>query len=390
MVHNKNFHGKILDIIPGKQKYSKMYVYECLICHCKDSKNITQVHNGVGCSVCAKRKIVKGINDIATTDPWMVGYFQNINDTYAYASNSSKKLLVKCKYCGRNRDAPESPNSIYRLHGISCPCRDKISFPNKVIFAIMEQLKEKGNIVDFKRELTITDGTKNYSVDMAFYDRNLHQYFVEMDSKFGHGYEPTGKIIKKDIFETLLVDYTKDELAEKYDAKMIRISIHKNEKEYVIKQFNDSELSKITNLNLIDWDEVFKFAYGNIIKTVCEYKKANPNAFSSETGKIFGLCKDTVSKYWKYGNSVGWCKFEHPELEKQRYKLERIDKRKNRISLMVTNNDNSIVKQYEHAIDFAKNSLDDFGVKISTSTLYRHLKNGDFKYKNLTIKRRNI
>ena len=158
-----------------------MYVYECLVCHCKDSKNITQVHKGVGCSVCARRKVVKGINDIATTDTWMIGYFQNIEDTYTYSSNSGKKLPVKCKYCGRNRDSLMSPNSIFRLHGVSCPCKDKISFPNKVIFAIMEQLKEKGEIIDFKRELKRSDGHKNFSIDMAFYDRKLHQYFVEIE-----------------------------------------------------------------------------------------------------------------------------------------------------------------------------------------------------------------
>lgn len=44
----------------------------------------------------------------------------------------------------------------------------------------------------------------------------------------------------KDIFDTLLTDYTKDELAEKYNAKMIRIQIYKNEKEYVIEQLNNS------------------------------------------------------------------------------------------------------------------------------------------------------
>lgn len=367
-----------------------MYVYECLVCHCKDSKNITQVHKGVGCSVCARRKVVKGINDIATTDPWMIGFFQNIEDAYTYSSNSGKKLPVKCKYCGRNRNSPMSPNSIFRSHGVSCPCKDKVSFPNKVIFAIMEQLKEKGEIIDFKRELKISDGHKNFSIDMAFYDRKLHQYFVEMDSKFGHGYEVTGGIAKKDIFDTLLTDYTKDELAEKYNAKMIRIQIYKNEKEYVIEQLNNSILPKIVNFNLIDWDRVFRFAYGNIVKTICDYKKENPNAFSSETGKIFGLCKETISKYWQYGNSVGWCNFEHPELEKQRYKLERADKRKNRIRLTVINSDESIVKQYEHAVDFANNSMDDFGIKISITTLYRHLRNGDFEYKNLIIKRRNI
>ena len=384
-VHNKNFHGKILDIVQGK--YSKMYVYECLICHCKDSKGITQVHNGIGCSVCAKRKIVKGVNDIATTDPWMVGYFQDINDAYTHASNSGKKLPVKCKYCGRNRDSPMSPNSIYMLHGISCPCRDKISFPNKVIFAVMEQLKEKGEIIDFKRELPITDGIKNYSVDMAFYDKNLCQYFVEMDSKFGHGYEVTGDVVKKDIFESLSIDYAKDKFADKYDARMIRIPIHKNEKEYVINQFEQSELSRVVNLTLIDWDKVFMFAYDNIIKEVCDYKRDHPDAFSSETAKIFKLCKDTVSKYWQYGDSVGWCDFEHPELERARYKKERPDNRKNRIPLTVSNEDESIVKQYNHIIDFVKNSLSDFGVKTSTSTLYRNLKNGDFIYKGLTIKK---
>ena len=50
-----------------------------------------------GCSCCCGNSniVVKGINDIATTNPELVKYFIDINDAYKYTYSSNKRVLLK-------------------------------------------------------------------------------------------------------------------------------------------------------------------------------------------------------------------------------------------------------------------------------------------------------
>ena len=75
-------------------------------------------------------KTIQGVNDIATSAPWMVKFLKNKEDAFIYAKTSSKKIMTKCPDCGYERE--NSPNNIY-YSGFSCPiCSDKISRPNSL------------------------------------------------------------------------------------------------------------------------------------------------------------------------------------------------------------------------------------------------------------------
>ena len=52
---------------------------------------------GNGCPYCSNRKVVKGFNDVATTHPYMVVYFPNIEDahTHTYGSGDEVDLIIK-------------------------------------------------------------------------------------------------------------------------------------------------------------------------------------------------------------------------------------------------------------------------------------------------------
>lgn len=48
---------------------------------------------------CGKCRVVKGINDISTTAPWMVKYFLNKEDCYMNTYGSGKYVDVICPNC---------------------------------------------------------------------------------------------------------------------------------------------------------------------------------------------------------------------------------------------------------------------------------------------------
>ena len=47
------------------------------------------------CPICANRIIIKGINDVATTNPFIADYMLNEEDKYKYSKNSNKKSRLE-------------------------------------------------------------------------------------------------------------------------------------------------------------------------------------------------------------------------------------------------------------------------------------------------------
>ena len=76
--------------------------------------------------------VLKGYNDIATTDSWMIEFFLNKEDAYNYKSGSNKKIDMVCPRCGNIKK--EFIYILKEQHGFSCPCcSDGISFPEKLL-----------------------------------------------------------------------------------------------------------------------------------------------------------------------------------------------------------------------------------------------------------------
>ena len=58
-----------------------------------------------GCACCHSLVVVPGINDIPTTDPWMISYFQGgYDEAKRYTHGSEQKIHPVCPECGRIKD----------------------------------------------------------------------------------------------------------------------------------------------------------------------------------------------------------------------------------------------------------------------------------------------
>src|SRR5690606_5751538 len=111
---------------------------KCLIHEYVFSKKAYTLLHGCGCPVCSKNVILKGVNDVSATHPHILKYLVNIEDAYRLHINSKEKVKVKCPYCGEEK---ESVMLNLHRYGVSCPkCGDKISYPNKFVRNIFEQL----------------------------------------------------------------------------------------------------------------------------------------------------------------------------------------------------------------------------------------------------------
>lgn len=264
-----------------------------------------------GCPCCSEKRsaiVVTGINDIVTTDSWMLKYFINKDEAKKCSNGSSYPILMRCPDC--NNERLYKPSSLKKYGHLPCGCNDNYSLPNKFSYFLFKGMK---NISNYQREYN-PDWLKPYYYD-NYFEYNNKKYVVEMDGALGHGKKTFGSD-KKDI-DGLKRDNIKDNLAKQHDIIVIRINSEKSDLDY-LKENTMKMLSNIIDMSDVDWKYVYENATSNIVKQVCEYANKNyeftgdklkESQYISEISKKFDIAKVSVVRFLKTGRNLGWCEY---------------------------------------------------------------------------------
>ncbi len=253
-------------------------------------------------------------------------------------------------------------------HGFIChKCGDGISYPEKFMFSVLEQLE-----VDFITQYSKPNEKwcNNYRYDFYF-EHNNEKYILET-----HGLQHYKKCTWKTLTQVKENDKLKKELALQNGIKeenYIIIDCRKSELEWIKKNVLNSKLNEIFDLNKIDWLKCEEFGRKNIIKVVCEYwcnRKNNETA--SDLSKIFKLNRNTIAKYLKQGCDIGWCIYE-PKKESYegrkkagKSKGKKVEIFKNKMSLGT----------FESCAEIERQSEELFGVKLLQNSISRVCRGG--------------
>ena len=254
------------------------------------------------------------MNDIPTTAPWMIPFFPGGKEEASnFTRSCSKKFTPICPNCGRISDTMTSPNALDRLKGISCVCSDGVTIPNKIIRELANQALQMGLISSKIKEYPYVDskGIKR-KFDMFIEDLDGNPYLIEMDGGY-HGDIKKKHSAKKMVFvsaKQLLADNMKEEIAESLDIPLIRVDCYKSDVEYIKQNLYDSDLAKIINLDLIDWDEIARVCTTSLMAEICKYKAEHKDATSTETAELFDVDPATVRNYWHSGTELGMCEYD--------------------------------------------------------------------------------
>lgn len=246
--------------------------------------------------------VVPGINDITTTASWMIPYFQGgEEEAKLYTYRSSKKLNFKCIYCNRIKSNKISISDLYINHGINCACNDNMSFPNRFIYFLCEQLKE---YLDYFENEYSPEWAGRYRYDMYLIYKGI-KYIIEMDGELGHGNRKF-KSQQKDV-EGIKRDKIKNNLAIKNNINLIRIDCKISNFNY-IKSNIINTLSGILPIEYIDWDLLEINCYKNINRDICDYYNKVNNDLNL-TIKHFNLKKYFILNSLRLGKKLGWCNY---------------------------------------------------------------------------------
>lgn len=276
----------------GYHKYNILiYIYNRIIQYCLSSTLIKNCNLGYAIK-----------QPVGVTHPELVKYFENEDDAFKYSAYYTKSVNMICPICGYKK---QQTVELLTSSGFSCPiCSDGKSYAEKLMFNILTQLN-----VDFKNEVSKKyegfEWAKNYRYDFYF-NINNHKYLIEMDGHFHDGSK------FHSYKEARFVDENKDNLAYQNGFDIIRIDCrypNLNQRfEYIKNNILQSDLCKLLDLTLVDWNIADKQALNSNIKRAADLFN-NGVISTKKIGEILGISRNTVRKYLKIATEIGWCKY---------------------------------------------------------------------------------
>ena len=262
------------------------------------------------CAVCAGMQVCVGFNDIWTTNPELGKLLANPDDGFKYMQNSNKRTDFKCPTCGYIcKD--KAINQVSSDMDVRCPiCKDGISYPNKLIFNSLLQIKDKLDFLEreyrpkwCKFELNGKNRTGVYDIHFGI---NNKQYIVEMDGGFHD------KVHSKDKHTTIddikYIDSMKDKLAFEHNIEMVRINCaydYHDRYDYILHNILNSKLSEILPLELIDFNEANTKSQKSLLIETCQLWDNGYTAH--EIMAELNIGKWLVSSYLNQGQKYNLC-----------------------------------------------------------------------------------
>ena len=234
----------------------KNYKYKCNICGFNNGiLSEYSILKGTGCSCCKSLTVVKGINDLNTTHPDLIKYLNNIEDGEKVSSGSHKLIELKCINCNNIYKIP-TKRFVYNINKNTCKkCSDGVSYPNKFIFNMLEQLN-----VEFKPEMTF-----NWS------ENKRHDFYIP---KFNCIIEAHGTQHYRQSFKDMSLEFVKNNdnfkrnLANINNIKYyIEIDCQKSNLEYIKNNILNSKLNKLFDLSNVDWIKCSEMSNISLLKT---------------------------------------------------------------------------------------------------------------------------
>lgn len=302
---------KQIKISMGARRNSyKAYEYHCLICKNKDSISEDNLKKNKGCNVCSGRKAMKGHTDIHTTAGWLGNLLYDSDDGYRYTCHSNIKVDFKCPNCKR-----KIPNKvIHKIYerGLSCPsCSDSLSYPEKFMFSILEQLN-----IDFETQ-SVFEWSKNVShvIEELSGNKRYDFYIPSLNTIIEtHGVQHYEQSARS---RSLTLEQENDRLKENIAKEnnidhYIIIDCRKSELEWIKRSILKSELNEIFDLTVIDWLKVHEFTMTTIVKDICELWNKKEYTIK-EMCEIMKVGMSFFNKCLKKGVQLGWCDYNPKE-----------------------------------------------------------------------------
>ena len=289
-----------------KFQCKKKHIFEC------EPNNILIRNNG--CPICSNHQVLKGYNDMWETNAAMANLLQNPDDGYKYTQNSTHKLNWVCPDCG-NVIYNKSPNTVYR-QGLGCKnCGDGISYPEKYIISLLNQLG-----IEYQHDISLEwSNKKRYDFYIPKYNMIIETHGLQhYEERFDFANHKRKN--QRTLSEEIQNDIYKKQLALKNNiAYYIQLDCRESQSQYIQQSIFDSELSKIFILSTVDWNKCALDSTKSIIYQVADAWNNNIHDIQ-KLCDMFHVYNGTIRDYLRKATKLGLCDYNEQIFRKEGFK----------------------------------------------------------------------
>lgn len=253
---------------------------------------------GDGCPYCkgGTNLVLKGYNDMWTTNPELAKMLVDPDDGYRYMQTSGKKVNWRCPDC---ESTMSKKISDVKWQGLYCPvCSDGVSLGEKIMYCLLKKLN-----VDFDY-----DSAKCWSQGKR-YDFYIpsHKIIIEVHG-LQHYKESFERIGGKTLFEEQENDLLKEQLAKENGIlTYIKVDAKKSNFEYIKNSILDTDILNIFNFETDVFNEIsFEIKKGFTSKA---WEMWDSGKSINEISEELKLHSTTIRRYLELGYSLGKCSF---------------------------------------------------------------------------------
>ncbi len=250
---------------------------------------------GNNCPYCCSRKVLRGFNDMWTTNPELAKFLLNKDDGYSNSSRSNKKVDWICS-CGEIYRSKIIGN-IYK-DGISCAkCSRGISIGEKSIYALLK-----------KKEINFKWDTPMEWSEGKRYDFYIHELNMIIEVHGRQHYENSNR--GRSLEEEQENDRIKELLAKKNNVNnYIVIDARYSNLDHIKNSIISSKLNSLLNITDDDFKYVGEEMYCDFTKKAIDLWNSGMRKTKTIANEL-GLSRVTVIDYLKSGSVSGLCDYE--------------------------------------------------------------------------------
>lgn len=254
-----------------------------------------------GCPVCSRKAIgppPEYLNSIWANSRYREEWAPYFDEEFmkTHTIQSCQHVEIKCPDCGKIKRTKIS-NLAHR--GFRCSCNRKTSYPNKFVYAVLDQLG-----IEYESEYN-----REWS-GMMKYDIAIPHLSIIIENN-GIQHYKEGIFSNRTLAENQEIDKHKKELALANGfIHYIVLNCQNPEKNWIKKSIMESKLPSLLRFKEcdIDWNKADATACENTIRKVCENWETD---FDMErVAKDFHISKPTVQDYLLVGHKYNWCSYD--------------------------------------------------------------------------------
>lgn len=263
--------------------------------------SVNNRENNKGCAYCAsfQGRILVGYNDMWTTRPDMASMLLNPEDGYKYTYGSNAKVDWKCPHC-KNILKKKMIDNVNKRGLICYRCKDGKGYPEKLMISLLDYMN-----IEYEYQCKFS------WCNDKFYDFYIKDFncIIEVHGRQhfdDKGFERVGGRTLKEEQENDKIKY--DKAISNNINEYIVIDCRKSELEWIKNSILNSGLSKLYNLDSVDWMECEKNALSSLVVKACEiYNDESKNIeYIAEKLKLSNV---TIRSYLKRGAGIKLCDY---------------------------------------------------------------------------------